>query len=260
MFLFKKLVAPFFYPFSICLELLLIGLFLLWFTSRKRAGKWLVTMGVVLMVVVGQGALPAFFLERLESRYPPLDLTPLGSESVSPIKWIVVLGGGHNSDPHMPLTSQLSSSSLVRLIEGINLHRALPGSTLVLSGGAVHDPVSTAETMALLARLLGVDQAELMVELASKDTAEQAQQLQSLVGRDQFVLVTSALHMPRAMALFEKLGMQPLPAPTAHGIVGSQGSRPWWFLSLPTANGFVTARNVMHEYLGLAWAKLWGKI
>jgi hypothetical protein len=38
MFLFKKIVAPFFFPLSLCLEILLFGLFLLWFTSREKFG------------------------------------------------------------------------------------------------------------------------------------------------------------------------------------------------------------------------------
>ena len=116
MFLFKNLLTPLLYPYSVCLELLLAGLILLWFTPKQREGKWLVTIGFVLLLVVGQGSLTGFFLERLESRYPPLDLTSLAQESTSPIKWIVVLSEGHTSDPRMPLTSRLAGGSLVRLI------------------------------------------------------------------------------------------------------------------------------------------------
>ena len=43
MFLFKKIVAPFFFPLSICLEILFLGLFLLWFTRRQKTGKIIVS-------------------------------------------------------------------------------------------------------------------------------------------------------------------------------------------------------------------------
>ena len=46
MFLFKKIVGPFFLPVSIGLEVMLLGLFFLWFTRRQRTGKVLVTTGV----------------------------------------------------------------------------------------------------------------------------------------------------------------------------------------------------------------------
>ena len=145
-----------------------------------------------------------------------------------------------------------------RLIEGIRLHRALPGSTLVLSGGAVFDPVPGAEAMAKMAQLLGVDTTALLLESASRDTAEHARLLQPVIGRDSFVLVTSAYHMLRAVPLFEKRGMNPLPAPTAHRILGSHGFHPSNLF--PGVGGFSTARLVMHEYVGLAWAKVRGDI
>jgi hypothetical protein len=57
MFLLKKTLSPLLYPLPICLQIMLIGLILLWFTPRQRAGKWLVTTGVVLAVVFAEGTL-----------------------------------------------------------------------------------------------------------------------------------------------------------------------------------------------------------
>ncbi len=48
MFLFKKLLAPFFFPLPLCLAFLGLGLMLLWFTRRQRAGRTLVTLGTLL--------------------------------------------------------------------------------------------------------------------------------------------------------------------------------------------------------------------
>ncbi len=59
----------------------------------------------------------------------------------------MVLGGGHASAPDLPANSQVNGATLGRLVEGVRLHRAIPGSKLLLSGGAVFDPVPEAEIM-----------------------------------------------------------------------------------------------------------------
>lgn len=258
MFFAKKLVAAFFYPVPVCLEFLLAGLILLWFSRKQRVGKWLVTIGTTLLLVLAYESIPGYFLERLESRYPPLELATFVQESASPIKWIVVLGGGHSPDPRLPTTSQVKESTLFRLVESIRLHRALSGSTLVLSGGSGFKPVPVADAMASLAQLLGVDGRNLVIERASKDTAEHAEQLQSLIGHDRFILVTSASHMPRAMAMFRRQGMQPVAAPTDYLIMKSQGFHPGSLF--PGALGFQFAEVAVHEYLGLLWARVLGQI
>ena len=73
-----------------------------------------------------------------------------------------------------------------------------------------------------------------------------------------FVLVTSASHMPRAMGMFRKLGMHPIPGPTGHRIKDSQGPHPSSFF--PHASNLLRSETVFHEYLGMAWAKLRGQI
>jgi uncharacterized SAM-binding protein YcdF (DUF218 family) len=57
-----------------------------------------------------------------------------GAET-DPIKFVVVLAGGHKSDPAIPVTSQLSGESMIRLVEGIRILRESPGAKLILSGG-----------------------------------------------------------------------------------------------------------------------------
>jgi hypothetical protein len=47
-----------------------------------------------------------------------------------------------------PVTDQISKSSLTRLVEGIRIHKELPGSKLVLSGGGGFDPMPNARIMA----------------------------------------------------------------------------------------------------------------
>ena len=183
---------------------------------------------------------------------------PTTDDIVPAVKWIVVLGGGNMSDPKIPVTSQLSEAAMVRLIEAVRLHNRIPESKLILSGGGVSGLISEAETMPRIAKAIGVNQEDLVLETDSKDTEDQARLIKPIVGNEEFILVTSAAHMPRSMALFKKLGMQPIPAPTNHLTYESQGINPGSFF--PSSGGLRKVESALHEYLGLVWARLRGRI
>jgi uncharacterized SAM-binding protein YcdF (DUF218 family) len=169
-----------------------------------------------------------------------------------------VLGGGHVSDPRLPPNSQISGGALGRLVEGVRLYKAIPGSKLLLSGGRVFDSVPEAEVLARIALLLGAKPQDILLEPDSRDTADEAEIIAKMIGREQFILVTSAAHMPRAMALFKKYGMRPLPAPTDYLDRQAQAFSPGSFF--PRAASLGQVETAVHEYLGLAWAWLRGLI
>jgi uncharacterized SAM-binding protein YcdF (DUF218 family) len=173
-------------------------------------------------------------------------------------KFVVVLGGGHISDPKLPITSQISGESLVRLVEGIRIYKKYSHVKLILSGGRGFGSIPCAEVMAHVAKELGVDENDIILESQSKDTKDEAQLIKPLVENDHFILVTSASHMPRSMALFKKLGMNPIPSPTGHLAIRKEGLSPSSFF--PSAGDFLKTEKVFHEYLGIAWAKLRGQL
>ena len=254
MFLFKKIIALLFFPLSICFEVLFIGIFLLWFSGKQKAGKIVVCLGVILLMLFSCSSFSDSLLKSLEDRYIPF----VETYQFSDIKWVVVLGGGSNSNSKFPVTSQLCESSLSRLIEGIRIHKLLPKSKLVLSGGAVFDPVPISKTMASVAEIMGIEGNKLILEEISKDTKDQARLIYKIVEDERFILVTSASHMPRSMALFQKLGMKPIPAPTDYWAEEKQGINPIDFF--PNADSLCKMERVFHEYAGLVWARFLGQI
>ncbi len=254
MFLFKKIVAPFFFPLSICLEILFLGLFFLWFTRRQKTGKIIVSIGVILLTTISYGAVSDMLLRPLESKYSPIT----DASAFSNVKWVVVLAGGHSTDPKLSITDQLSGTSLVRLIEGIRLHKELSNSKLLLSGGSAFSSTSEADIMAKMAIALGIDKNDLVLESKSKDTKDQASFIHNIIGNDKFILVTSASHMARSMALFQSKGMNPIPAPTGYQVKKIQKINPSMFF--PSAKGIDKMERVVYEYLGTAWARLRGQI
>ena len=258
MFLFKKIVAPLFSPVTVILALLLIGLILLWFTRRQKTGKAVITLGVIMFALFAYGSFSDLLLSPLERQYPPLMMGSAAdspsSSSLHSIKWIVVLGGGHVADPRFPVTSQISEESLARLVECVRIHRMIAGSKIILSGGAVYDSASEAATFAKVAAILHVNAGDIILEEVSRDTEEQAENMRPIVGQDRFILVTSAYHMPRAMAIFNKEGLKPVPAPTNHLVKDRQMTAPGDFY--PSSLGLMKAERAMHEYLGLLWLRV----
>ncbi|MHC4321194.1 MAG: YdcF family protein, partial [Planctomycetota bacterium] len=157
-----------------------------------------------------------------------------------------------------PPISQIGKSSLVRLIEGIRIYRKYPGAKLLLSGGAVFDPVSEAEMMARVAREIGVPERDIILESKSKDTRDEALFIKPIVGNEPFVLVTSASHIPRSMNLFKKLGMNPIPSPIGHSVKDEQELSLSSFF--PSTGNIRKAELAIHEYIGTIWSKFRGQM
>jgi uncharacterized SAM-binding protein YcdF (DUF218 family) len=251
MFMLTKILAPCLYPLPLGLGILLAGLVLLWFSRRQRAGKVLVTLGTGLLVFLSSAFGANLLLEPLEGRYPPWSGPPAGE----PVPWIVVLGGGLKDDPRLPALGKLSQESLHRIMEGVRIQRQMPGSKLLLSGGSVFGGPAETAVLAEAAVGLGAAPKDLLQESGSRNTEEQARLIQEIVGRDRFILVTSALHLPRAMMLFRSRGLRPIPAPAGSQIAEFVGAPRLWF---PWPVNLQKSEDAVHEYLGLAWAWLRG--
>lgn len=245
-------------PLSVILLISLSGLLLLWFTKKQKTGKVVLTIGILLLAVLSYDPFADLLLEPLEKKYPPYEVAD-SAETPSikqqpVIKYVVVLGGGHMTDPEVPATSRISASSLFRLTEGIRIYRKNPGSKLLLSGGGTFDPLPESLTAANVAASLGVPKNDIILESSSKDTKDQARLIKKTVLNHPFILVTSASHMPRAMALFNNLGMKPIPAPTQHLAIKKTGMQPGSFF--PNSDALKKSERTIYEHLGILWAKI----
>jgi uncharacterized SAM-binding protein YcdF (DUF218 family) len=251
MFLLRKIVSRFLFPVPLSLEFLLVGLFLLWLTRRQRTGKVLVTCGVMLLVGLSNIFTANALLRPLEHRYPPLVVAHMEAGTPA-VTFIGVLGGWADHDPDVPVTSHLSPGQMVRLIEGVRLHREIPGSKLILSGDN-----DSALSMAEMAKTLGVSAEDILPLTEPRDTEEESRRMASIVGSQRFILVTSASHMPRAMGLFRKRGLKPIAAPTDYLAARHALESDDFF---PDGYKLFKAQTAFYEYLGLAWATLLGKL
>jgi uncharacterized SAM-binding protein YcdF (DUF218 family) len=221
-------------------------------TKRQRLGKWLLTLGVILLLLSSNILMSDLLLGPLESTYPPLlDPAALNKERTTPIRWVAVLGSSYDVEENRPLTARLGRDSLARLVEGVRVQKMLPGSKVLLSVGVPEDVA--AQGAREMGRQLGLSREELQIIQGSLDTRDEAERMRPTLGTDEFVLVTSASHMPRAMALFQRAGMKPLPAPTDFWVKRRTSAFEIWF---PSADALRASERASYEYLGLLWMRL----
>ena len=263
MFSLKKYLGLLFSPLSICVELIVLGLIMLVCSRWQKTGKILVAMGVTVLLLCSFEGISGRILQTLESQYPPLNLAQVKSQehrgfSSPSVKWVVVLAGGVAGDPTLPIQLQISHHSRVRLMEGIRLHRLLPDSKLILTGGIGFEGPAEATTLSRVAEELGVKKSDMVLEVESRDTKDHPLYVQHLVKKDPFILVTSAFHMPRAMKLFTKQGLAPIPAPAGPW----KPAKEFWSPGnlFPSASGLRLAELAYHEYMGITWAWIRGQI
>jgi uncharacterized SAM-binding protein YcdF (DUF218 family) len=260
MFFLKKLVSFLFLPLPFCLGLACVGLILLWFTRRERAGRIAVTIGVVLLTLLSFRSVSSALITPLENDFHPLLVAGAPGDALDArardAKWIVVLGGGHTFSRALPPNSELTLTTLARVIEATRLKRLLPRAKLILSGG-FGGSVTHAEVLADTAASLGVPREDLVLEKRTLDTADEAHFISPIVGQDPFILVSSASHLPRAVALFRKQGKDPLPSPADFTNVASGVSLESFF---PTSSSIGKLERASHEYVGWIWSKLRGQL
>ena len=142
-----------------------------------------------------------------------------------------------------------------RLVEGIRLARVLR-IPLVLSGGSgavAPTEAREADAMADTAVKLGFPSHNILIENRSRNTLENAKGVAALLPGKTVILVTSAYHMKRALAMFRKTGLSPIPAPTGY----KMRSRPSSAINLiPRASSLDASSMALSEYLSLSWYTL----
>ncbi len=241
----KKGISWCFEPLGMIFILLGIVIYFI-ITKRIHYGKILITVTTALLFFLSYPPLANFLVTPLESYYTKFD-----PQQHSEIKYIHVLGNGHNTDETQPISSHLNDAGTKRVLEGVLLYKSLPSAKLVFTGYAGRTKISNAQMNAQLALVLGVKQEDIIISPKPEDTQEEALFMKSVVENEAFALVTSATHMPRAMMLFESLNMHPIAAPTDFKSTDEN-----LFLKLPSAYYLYISQVALHEYLGIIWAKL----
>ncbi|MEN4052936.1 MULTISPECIES: ElyC/SanA/YdcF family protein [Sulfurimonas] len=242
-FLLKKFISFFIEPVGLILTLLVLGIYYFYAKNENRAEKFFLS-SLFLLFLFSYPPFANYLVSGLENQYSKYDYK-------QEVKFIHVLGNGHDTDEAQPLSSQLTDASIKRVVEGIVIHNKMPNSKIIFTGFEGKTDISQALMNAKMAEALDISGEDMLINPLPKDTKEEALFTKTVVGSEPFVLVTSASHMPRAMMLFESLGMHPIAAPTSFYRSEFRG-----YLRVPSANALYISTIALHEYIGILWAKL----
>lgn len=247
LFTLKKFISAWLMPLPFSALLLILGCIFLW-CKRERVARYLITAGLAVLIISSCTAVSDLLLLPLEEKYPKWQ------SSAEKIDYVVVMGASQAEAPRLPLTNRPNTAAVYRLLEGIAVYRASPGSKLLLSGGPGH-----VSLMSQVVREIGVADTDVVLQSRSHDTEEEVGLLAPIVGGHRFVVVTSAAHMPRTMGLFHAAGLDPVPAPT-HFLDRNNPHPNWRDFMLPDTDSLARAEFAAHEYIGLLWLEMknWG--
>ncbi len=242
-------------PPGVLLILLGVGLLMDWWAAWHWLGRSLA--GIALLILYASSTPLGCYalLAPLENRYPPLTQPWNGPNRPEAI---VVLGGGEVMDPGQSSPEMANARTLMRLQAAAALAKATDLPVIPSGGAPRYGAPSEAATMAkLLRRSFGLKN-PIWCEGKSYNTAANAKDsalLLSQRGIQRIYLVTSALHMPRAMAWFTHEGVQAVPVPCDYRLA-SKPSKSRWQSWLPRAIYEEISSEVIHEYLGLLWFRI----
>jgi len=240
---------------------LLLVLALLRMQGKTRAnshrGRGLIFSALFVLLVQGWEPLPDALLRQLETTYPAQQ----PGASLKNFTGVIVLGGALEPSYVLKGNNQPAlNSAAERMTMPLSLLRQHPHLRLLFTGGEgelfAHGS-SEAERAKLFFDSLGVPPQQVLYESKSRTTFENATLSAVLPGinpSQPWLLLTSASHMPRAMAAFKKAGWNVTPYPVDFQ---SGEATPWSQYSM--AQGARKWKLALHEIFGLWAYQLSGK-
>jgi uncharacterized SAM-binding protein YcdF (DUF218 family) len=211
-FVLSKIFGFFAQPSNLIVLCTAFGVALL-FTPAQRAGQWIATCGVLLLLLAGLSPLGNALILLLEERFPPWD----GAHG--PPDGIVVLGGAVGPEISAARGTAALNEAAERLTAVAALARQFPAARIIYSGGnasVLRTGGIEADYALALLESLGVPRERIEVERRSRNTVENAIYSKALADpkpSERWLLVTSAYHMPRAVGAFRRAGFSVEPYP-----------------------------------------------
>jgi uncharacterized SAM-binding protein YcdF (DUF218 family) len=234
-FILKKILSALLMPYTLGLVILAVGLWYLYRQKVKKA-QWLMSFGFVWMILIAYSPIANTLLSPLENQYPKFEKNSYIDKN---IEYVVLLGGDAYS----------------RAWEVIRLYHLLPNIKIITTGDTIFEDISNAQKAYNLLTQSGIPKEAIIMLEKPKDTKEEVLAIKKFLGNKEFVLVTSAYHLPRAMGLFAARGVHPIPAPTDWKI--ESGDRA---TSIPNGKQLYKTQRAWHEYIGMVWSSIIDKL
>lgn len=219
----------------------LIAAIILTYRFSFRRIRWLWFILIISFIATSTRILPATLITSYEAKTPVLDPTTLNKDQTY---YLHILGSGYSLDPNLPATAQLSTTTLARLIEAIRISKSLAYYKIVSSGYSSLELESQASVVRRAAIELGIPSQNCKILPTPRNTSEEVQAFVSKFGTTKNVIVVSdAIHVPRALMLYKKAGITAIGAPTNFKV--KNGANDYNGLSFPS----LSSVNLMSDYL-----------
>ena len=254
MFAVSKILWWIFAPSNVFLLLLIAGVALLW-TRWRRAGRRLLFLLTAAAVVLAAIPIGTWMIVPLENRFPQVRELPPSAVGV------ITLGGAVNQFMTVARDQTSISSAAERLTAFVTIARRRPELRLVYTGGSGSLMRQDLKETLVARRFfgeIGLDPARVVYEDQSRNTHENAVLTHALIRPkpdETWILITSAMHMPRAVGVFRKAGWNILPYPVDFRTEGS--GRFSYFNGL--SRGFEMLSTAIKEWLGLLGYRVMGR-
>jgi uncharacterized SAM-binding protein YcdF (DUF218 family) len=256
----SKLLPLFIYPLGLSCLMLALAFLALW--KRPRFAAINIALALLLLLVSSNSWISNQLVKSLEWQNLPTSLPQAEA--------IVVLGGATRPQVY-PRPSVDIMEEGDRVLYGAALYRQGKAPIVILSGGRTMDlkqaSSSESQDMALLMQQMGVPAAAILQDPTSLNTYENAVNVNKILqsqGIKRVLLVTSALHMPRSLKIFQKQGIDAIAAPTDFLVSNEEINPPGSTAATTVLNTLPDARNLylfsraLKEYIGLGIYRLRG--
>lgn len=254
-FILSKVFGFFIAPSNVAACCGALGLILL-ITRRRRLATGLLAASAAIVVVFGLSPAGDLLMLTLTERYPAWK-----DDGRAP-NGIVVLGGAISPEISAARGMVELNAAAERMTEAIVLARRYPAARIVFSGGN-NNLFDNSTTEAAAARRLweaaGIAPERIVLDAVSRTTAENAEHARRVAAPkpgERWLLVTSAYHMPRAMAAFHGAGF----AVEAYPVDWRTGG--WNDARVPfhrVSAGLTRTDAAVHEWVGLLMYRLSGR-
>lgn len=268
---FSKLLPLFIYPLGLACVFLVAALVLLLGRQVRWAGV-AIALALATLLISSNGWVSAGLVSSLENQAIALQVatTGLPYPELPEADAIVVLGGGIKA-PLAPRPWLDLAEEGDRVLYGARLWKAGKAPIIVMSGGRIQwrgTGDSEAVDMAELATAMGVDAEQIVMETRSLNTHQNAIYTAKILDGmeiQRILLVTSAMHMPRSLAIFRKAGFDPIAAPTDFLVTEADSAERGNSVEaialniMPDADNLRGLTRAIKEYIGtlIYWLRGW---
>lgn len=244
-----KLLPLFVYPLGAAIILGAIS-FALSFTRWRGIGQAFLGCMLAALWFASTPFFANWLNFKLESQFPAVTVDKLPKSDA-----VILLGGGTLGQPFPPRVAPELGGAVDRVIHAMRIYRAGKAPVIVISAGNLPWSGAIVPEAQLIADFLvelGMPRSALVLETGGRTTRENAANTNALFkehGWRKGILVTSGKHMPRALAVFRKVGLSVAPAATdIHA--GPVNSLSLLNL-LPNAGALAATTSAIKELLGL---------